>query len=37
MKSLSEIKTIIQQHKEDLKEKYAVKEIGIWFLRAGGF
>lgn len=30
MKSLSEIKKIIQQHKEDLKEKYAVKEIGIF-------
>jgi predicted nucleotidyltransferase len=30
MKSLSEIKKIIQQHKEDLREKYAVKEIGIF-------
>jgi len=30
MKSLSEIKKIIQKHKEDLEEKYAVKEIGIF-------
>lgn len=30
MKSLNEIKKIIQQHKEDLKEKYGVKEIGIF-------
>ena len=30
MKSLSEIKKIIQQHREDLNKKYAVKEIGIF-------
>jgi uncharacterized protein len=36
VKSLSEIKKIIQQHKEDLKEKYAVKEIGIFGSYARG-
>lgn len=30
MKSLNEIKKIIQQHKKDLREKYSVKEIGIF-------
>lgn len=30
MKSLNEIKKIIQQHKADLREKYAVKEIGVF-------
>ncbi|MDR4498503.1 MAG: nucleotidyltransferase family protein [Candidatus Scalindua sp.] len=30
MKSLSEIKKIIQQHREELKKNYAVKEIGIF-------
>ena len=30
MKSLSEIKKIIQQHRDDLKKKYSVKEIGIF-------
>ena len=29
-KSLDEIKEIIEKHKEELKEKYGVKEIGIF-------
>ncbi len=29
-KSLDEIKEIIKRHKEELKEKYGVKEIGIF-------
>ncbi len=29
-KSLDEIKTILRAHKEELKEKYGVKEIGIF-------
>lgn len=30
MKSLEEIKTILQQHKEELRAKYQVKEIGVF-------
>jgi len=30
MKTFEEIKKIIQQHKEDLKKEYGVKEIGIF-------
>jgi predicted nucleotidyltransferase len=30
MKSLEEIKTILQQHKEELRAKYKVKEIGVF-------
>ena len=29
-KSIEEIKKIIQQHKKEMKEKYGVKEIGIF-------
>jgi len=29
-KSIEEIKKIIQQHKKEIKEKYGVKEIGIF-------
>jgi len=29
-KSIEEIKRIIQQHKKEMKEKYGVKEIGIF-------
>jgi predicted nucleotidyltransferase len=30
MKTLDEVKEILTQHKEELKEKYKVKEIGIF-------
>jgi predicted nucleotidyltransferase len=30
MKTLEEIKVILKQHKTELKEKYGVKEIGIF-------
>jgi predicted nucleotidyltransferase len=30
MKSLEEIKTILQQHKEELRAKYKVREIGVF-------
>ena len=30
MKSLEEIKRILQQHKEELKAKYKVEEIGVF-------
>jgi predicted nucleotidyltransferase len=30
MKTFEEIKEIIQEHKEDLKKEYGVKEIGIF-------
>ncbi len=30
MTSLEEIKTILQQHKEELRAKYKVKEIGVF-------
>jgi len=30
MKSQEEIKTILQQHKEELRAKYKVKEIGVF-------
>jgi predicted nucleotidyltransferase len=30
MKSLEEIKRILQQHKEELRAKYKVKEIGVF-------
>jgi predicted nucleotidyltransferase len=30
MKSLEEIKSILQQHKEELRAKYKVKEIGVF-------
>ena len=30
MKSLEEIKKIIQSHKENLRKEYGVKEIGIF-------
>jgi len=30
MKSLEEIKTMLQQHKEELRAKYKVKEIGVF-------
>ena len=30
MKTLEEIKSILAEHKEELKEKYKVKEIGIF-------
>jgi len=30
MKTLEEIKKILRQHKTELKEKYGVKEIGIF-------
>jgi predicted nucleotidyltransferase len=30
MKTLEEIKKILKQHKRELKEKYGVKEIGIF-------
>jgi hypothetical protein len=30
MKTFEEIKKIIQEHKEDLKKEYGVKEIGIF-------
>lgn len=30
MKSISEIKRIIQRHKDDLQEKYGVESIGIF-------
>jgi hypothetical protein len=30
MKTLSEIKRILQGHKEELREKYRIKEIGIF-------
>lgn len=30
MKTLDEMKTILAEHKEELKEKYNVKEIGIF-------
>ncbi len=29
-KSLEEVKTIIEKHKKELREKYGVKEIGIF-------
>lgn len=30
MKTLEEVKSILTEHKEELKEKYKVKEIGIF-------
>ena len=30
MKTLSEIKSILQKHKDELREKYGVKEIGVF-------
>ncbi len=30
MKDLEEIKTVLRMHKEELKQKYKVKEIGIF-------
>ena len=36
MKTLNEIKTTLTKHKEKLKEKYDVKEIGIFGSYAHG-
>lgn len=30
MKTLNEIKSILEKHKDELKEKYGVKEIGVF-------
>lgn len=36
MKSLEEIKRLIQKHKDEVREKYGVKEIGIFGSYAQG-